>query len=305
MNGMIIIDKPAGITSFDVVSRLRRITGERRIGHAGTLDPMATGVLPVFLGTATKTISLLPCHDKRYTASFRLGVETDSGDRTGKVIHTSPVTAGIQEVQSAAAKLKGDILQTPPMVSAVRHNGRRLYELAREGVEVEREARPVTIYELYITGGNEAEGTYTMEVYCSKGTYIRTLITDIGQELGCGAMMTELRRTFAAGFSLKDAYTLEELTRRNETGTLSGCLKDAAFPFEECPAVSVTEKQAVRFRNGGALAFDRLGNPPKVGLCRVLREGICIGIAQADPEKQELKIKCLFGGSEQNGNHQC
>ena len=195
--GILCIDKPEGFTSFDVVAKLRGIARERRVGHAGTLDPMATGVLPLFFGRATKACDILPRQDKRYLASFKLGVTTDTQDITGTVLSEQTPDADEARVRAAAAGLVGDIMQTPPMYSAVRVNGQRLYELARRGVEVERAARPVTVYSIDFTACDVQANTFTIDVHCSKGTYIRTLIADIGAALGCGAVMTALRRTMA------------------------------------------------------------------------------------------------------------
>lgn len=294
MNGIIIVDKPAGITSFDVVSRLRKLTGERKIGHAGTLDPMATGVLPLFLGSATRAVSLLPCQDKRYTAGMKLGITTDTGDITGHILSRAGVHATGEDVIRTAESFRGPILQTPPMVSAVRYQGHHLYEYARAGVEVPRPPRPVTVYDLAVRSTDEAAGEYELEVSCSKGTYIRTLITDIGQRLGGGAVMTSLRRTFAAGFPIESAFTLEQLARLAADGRLEECRLDIETPFSSLPAVEVTSRQAVRFRNGGGLSLRRVDAAPSEGSCRVWGEGRLLGIARVDQDAQELRVAALF-----------
>ena len=294
MNGIIIVDKPAGITSFDVVSRLRKLTGERKIGHAGTLDPMATGVLPLFLGSATHAVSLLPCQDKRYAAGLRLGVTTDTGDITGRVLSRADVHVTGDEFIRAAESFRGPILQTPPMVSAVRYQGRHLYDYARAGIEVPRPPRPVTFYELAARTVDESAGEYGLEVACSKGTYIRTLVTDIGQRLGCGAAMTSLRRTFAAGFPIGSAFTLEQIARLSADGRLEECRMDVETAFASLPAVEVTPRQAVRFRNGGGLSLQRVDAAPSEGNCRVRGDGRLLGIACVDREAQELRVAALF-----------
>ena len=212
MSGILLVDKPAGWTSHDVVGRLRRMTGQRRIGHSGTLDPMATGLLVVFLGRATRAVEFAEGHDKAYTALLRPGVVTDTLDTTGAVLATSPERPTRSELEAALGAFRGEIEQLPPMYSALKHNGKKLYEIARAGGEVERKPRPVTIYRLECTG--ERGGDFVLEVECSKGTYIRTLCDDIGRALGCGACMSGLRRTRAGGFDVRDALTIEEIERR-------------------------------------------------------------------------------------------
>jgi tRNA pseudouridine55 synthase len=294
MKGIICIDKPAGITSFDVVAKLRKLTGERRAGHAGTLDPMATGVLPVFFGEATKAIPLLPCQDKRYTAGLRLGITTDTGDITGKTISSFEVNSKPEEVVAAALSLKGDIEQMPPMYSAIRLGGRHLYEIAREGREVKRATRPVTIYDIAVTGRDVESGDYTIEVSCSKGTYIRTICEDIGHNLGCGATMSSLRRTFAAGIEIGSCVSLEEVKKLAEKDKLQDIILKVEDIFKELPEIHVTQKQMVRFRNGGALSFERLEHPPESGICQVNCDGLLIGIGEIDSKLRQVNIKCHF-----------
>ena len=210
-NGIIIIDKPAGWTSMDVCAKLRGILGERRIGHAGTLDPMATGVLPVFVGSATRAVEFAEKGDKEYLAGLRLGLVTNTQDTTGEVLEERPVSVARSELTALLERFTGDILQIPPMYSAIKRNGKKLYELARKGLEVERAPRPVTIHELELLGWPAAGEDFSLRVRCSKGTYIRTLCHDIGQALGCGGCMSSLRRTMAAGFTLDQAVTLERV----------------------------------------------------------------------------------------------
>lgn len=209
-SGIVVIDKPAGWTSMDVCAKLRGILKERRIGHGGTLDPMATGVLPVFAGSATKAVEFAEKGDKEYIAGLRLGVETNTQDVTGEILETRPVAADRTDLEGVLPRFTGPIAQIPPMFSAIKRDGKKLYELARAGKEVQRDPRPVTIHALEIleqTSGAD----YLLRVRCSKGTYVRTLCHDIGQALGCGGCMSSLRRTMAAGFALEQAVTLEEV----------------------------------------------------------------------------------------------
>ena len=210
MTGFIILDKPEGITSFIGGAIVRRVTGEKKTGHTGTLDPIATGVLPVAVGgNAPRFIELLPSHDKGYRASFKLGTTTDTLDITGTVLSTCDNIPDEDEVKKAISHFQGAIEQLPPMYSAIKKDGKRLYELARQGIEVEREKRIVTIYSCEFVSFENGE--YTIDVKCSKGTYIRSLISDIGEMLGCGAVMTALRRTLSNGFSI-DGETLWKVT---------------------------------------------------------------------------------------------
>ena len=211
-NGIIIIDKPADWTSMDVCSKLRRLLDERRVGHAGTLDPMATGVLPVFVGRATRAVEFAESGGKTYVAGLKLGLETDTQDSTGQVLAEQSVTCDRAAVEAVLEGFRGDILQVPPMYSALKVNGKKLYQLARKGKTVERKPRPITIFGLDILR-QDAPDHYTIQVTCSKGTYIRTLCHDIGQKLGCGGVMDALRRTEAAGFTLEQAVTVEQVVQ--------------------------------------------------------------------------------------------
>ena len=214
-NGIIIIDKPAGWTSMDVCAKLRGILHEKRVGHAGTLDPMATGVLPVFVGQATKAVSFAEGGKKVYEAVLQLGRVTDTQDTTGETLEERAVTVTADDVRAALPRFLGEIEQIPPMYSAIKVNGQKLYDLARQGKEVARKPRRITIYDLALTEelGN---GQYALRVECSKGTYIRTLCHDLGQALGCGGCMAALRRTEASGFGIGEAVTLEDAAREGE-----------------------------------------------------------------------------------------
>ena len=218
-NGILIIDKPAGWTSHDVVAKLRGLLRERRIGHAGTLDPMATGVLPVFVGRATRAVEFAAEREKEYLAGLRLGVVTDTQDTTGTVLETHPVCVDRPQVEAVLARFRGEITQIPPMYSAIKREGKKLYELARRGQEVERQPRPITIEALDLLD-QVSPTEYTLRVRCSKGTYVRTLCHDIGQALGCGGALFSLRRTQSAGFSLDQAVTMDRYFSRYPALTL-------------------------------------------------------------------------------------
>lgn len=224
MNGILIIDKPAGITSHDVVSRVRRILGTRRVGHSGTLDPFATGVMVILVGQATRLAQFLDKDEKEYEAVVRFGFETDTGDRTGspKSQVQSPKAMDLEVIRRALAEFRGEIEQTPPMYSAKKVEGKKLYEHARKGETIDRDAVPIKISALEIIDGsatnNLGDGTWDLglRIVCSAGTYIRTLAEDIGRKMGTLAHLAELRRTRAGRFSIKESVTLEELERRDD-----------------------------------------------------------------------------------------
>lgn len=292
VNGVLIIDKPEGFTSFDVCAKLRRIAGQRRIGHTGTLDPMATGVMVVLLGTATRAAELIPVHDKRYTAGFRLGMTTDTLDITGEVRSTAEVNIDRAQAENILERFRGEIDQLPPMYSAVHLDGKRLYELAREGVEVERTPRRVTIHHLELLDYDSETACGTLDVSCSKGTYIRSLIDDIGAALGCGGVMTSLRRTEACGFPLEEAITIAQAQELGENGQLSERIVPTERVFEALPLCTVTEKQSVRYRNGGELDLVRVRmqrTELRDGLARVCDSDGFIGIGKIDTEAGLLR----------------
>lgn len=296
MTGIILLDKPKDITSFGAVARVRRICGEKKCGHTGTLDPMATGVLTVMLGGATRFIELLPSHNKAYRASFRLGTITDTLDITGKILETREVSVTAEEVKEKLKAFIGDISQLPPMYSAVSVNGQRLYDLARQGIEVERKSRQVTVFSIDVLSENEETGEYEIQVECSSGTYIRTLISDLGEALGCGAVMTDLRRTKANGFEIRNAVTLEQLEEAVNGGKISDLLIPVDRALEEYPVIKVSEAQAKRFRNGGELSLERLRYPRMLGYFRVYDpDGNFIGIGEIG-QKDCLEIKRVFMG---------
>ncbi len=249
VNGIFIIDKPEGMTSHDVVSRMRRILNQKRVGHGGTLDPMATGVLPVFAGRSTHATGFVQEGGKLYAARMRLGVTTDTQDTTGEVLETRPVTCGRADVEAALAPFCGEIEQIPPMYSAVSVGGVRLYKLARQGVEVAREPRRVTVDGLTL-GETVAENEYELLVACSKGLYVRTLIADIGEALGCGAAMSGLRRLRAGGFSIEDAMTLEEAAELAQAGRIAEAAQSADVLFAGLPELRLPARGETVIKNG-------------------------------------------------------
>ncbi len=245
VNGVVIIDKPKGVTSHDVVGMIRKRFNTRRVGHTGTLDPLATGVLPVCIGSATKAAGMLTAADKRYTAVLMLGKRTDTLDICGRVLEENKVGISDGQARECIAGFIGEQEQLPPMYSAIKQNGRKLYELAREGVEVEREKRRVNIYSIEITG---LKLPYiTIDVRCSKGTYIRSLCDDIGTRLGCGAVMTELRRTETAGFGIDEAYTPDALDALED---INAAVRPTDGLFSHLPAIYLNEKQERSIVNG-------------------------------------------------------
>ena len=249
MNGIVIIDKPQGWTSQDVTARLRRVFQTRRIGHGGTLDPMATGVLPVFVGRATRGVEFFEHAEKTYEATLRLGLTTDTEDITGTVLTEQDAFVTGSQLEAVLEKFRGEILQVPPMYSALKVGGQKLVDLARKGKEVERKPRPITIHELTLLG-MEADGI-RLRVRCSKGTYIRTLCKDIGEALGCGGCMAALRRTQAGEYTIGEAVPLLELLEMENPEQV---LRDVDTMFRNYPEVILTENQEKRCRNGAAFS---------------------------------------------------
>ncbi len=246
-NGIIVIDKGQDWTSMDVCAKLRRTMNERRIGHAGTLDPMATGVLPVFVGRATRAVEFSSEGEKEYVAGLRLGLTTDTQDTSGETLSISDIRPDSQAVSAVLDQFRGDILQIPPMYSAIKINGKKLYDLARKGKVVEREPRPVTIHSLVLERQTQ-EGDYLLRIRCSKGTYIRTLCHDIGALLGCGGCMSSLRRTMAAGFTLEEAVTLDEVLNHPDPQSL---LTNCDRCFKEYATLTCTDHQRDKFIKNG------------------------------------------------------
>ena len=291
MQGLLLLNKPEGKTSFSCVAAIKRIANEKRVGHTGTLDPMATGVLPVFLGRATTLCGMLLDADKRYTATVRLGLTTDTDDITGAVLTEKEVNVTEEQLISALNRFTGKQKQIPPMYSAIKKDGVRLYALAREGKTVEITPRDVEIFSIKLTSPLK-DNSFTVDVHVSKGTYIRSLARDIGEYLGCGATLTALERTYAAGYDISQCVKLEDLTNDNIADFVAS-EETAVSRFRE---INVTEKQAVRFLNGGQLGFDRLkvSNFADGELLRVKYADKLLGIGYADNEKNQVAIKCIL-----------
>ena len=251
MQGILIVDKPTDWTSFDVIAKLRGILGTRKLGHSGTLDPMATGVLPVFCGGASKAVDLQLDHTKAYRAVLKLGARTDTGDVTGTVLETAPVTAGEKELLEVLPQFVGSQMQTPPMYSAVKINGQPLYKMARQGIEVERKARPIEIFSLEY-GGSPAENEYELTVRCSKGTYIRVLLEKIAAAMGQKGTMSALRRVAAGVYTEADAHTLEEIQAAKNEGpaALEALMLPVESVFGSLPLLTVAPKVEQHLYNG-------------------------------------------------------
>jgi tRNA pseudouridine55 synthase len=286
MDGILNINKPQDLTSFDVVARIKRITGERHTGHAGTLDPLATGVLPICLGKATRVIEYLFNETKTYEAEIELGVTTDSYDSTGTVTGKADFSNVTREnLEAVLASFRGQISQTPPMYSALKHNGIPLYKLARSGIEVERKSRPVQVYKLVVTEWHPP--FFKLEVVCGKGTYIRALAQDIGQALGCGAVMKSLVRTRVGPFDLKESITLEHLEHMTASGYAERYLYPADYALQSFDAMVVNHDQQCLLIHGSAigLASNSAEIKPST-LCRVYNEGgVFIGMVECDAAK--------------------
>lgn len=291
MQGLLLIDKPCGITSFKAVADIRRKSGERRVGHTGTLDPMATGVLPILIGKATALSSYLLDADKEYRATILLGTVTDTCDITGKVISKNEVNVSTDAFEAVLREFTGEIKQTPPLYSAIRQNGVHLYELARKGMEAEIPERNVTVYSAKLVKVNN-DCEFVVDFSVSKGTYIRSLARDIGERLGCGATLSSLRRTSASGFTLDDCTPLESIDSDNITSYILS-EEVAVRHFRE---IYVTEKQAIRFSNGGPLSYDRLKNADFTDgeLIRVKFGSMFLGLGFADHQNQQISIKCVI-----------
>ena len=291
-SGILVMNKPQGFTSFDVIGKLRGILKMRRLGHTGTLDPMAEGVLPVLIGTAAKACDILPDETKAYRAGFRLGTVTDTQDSTGNVLETHDADVTEAELLAVLPQFTGEIRQIPPMYSAVQINGKRLYALAREGKEIERPARTVTVHSLTLTEFDPAAQCGTLEIVCGKGTYVRTVIHDLGRTLGCGGCMTSLVRTAACGFMLADAHTFDEVQQAADSGMLESLIVPADRLFTALPAVTLSEAQTRLYKNGVRLDLNRVrGISAETVRYRVYGcNGCFFGLADADRQEGCLRI---------------
>ena len=251
MNGIVIVDKPQEWTSQDVTARLRRVFNTRRIGHGGTLDPMATGVLPVFVGRATRGVEFFEHAEKTYETVLRLGLTTDTEDVWGETLEEKPVSFTEEKLTEVLESFRGEILQIPPMYSALKVNGQKLCDLARKGREVERKPRPITIHELTLL--EATENTLRLRVRCSKGTYIRTLCKDIGEALGCGGCMAQLRRVTAGEYTIEEAVPLQTLL---DAQNPEEYLRGVDTMFRNHPSVTLTANQEKRCRNGNSFTVN-------------------------------------------------
>ena len=286
-NGIIIIDKPADWTSMDVCAKLRGILKTKKVGHAGTLDPMATGVLPVFVGQATRGVSFAESGEKEYVATLRLGLVTDTQDTSGRTLAEHPVTVTMDDLAAVLPRFTGAIEQIPPMYSAIKINGQKLYDLARQGREVERKPRPVTIHQLELLE-QLSDTDFALRVRCSKGTYVRTLCHDIGQALGCGGGMASLRRTMAAGYTLAESHTIDEVQSQGEA-----LLRPVDTLFRQYPEYRIAHPRVeLLCRNGNAFTVK---TPLENGIYRVYgMEGDFLCLSRLE-NGQMTSIKNFFG----------
>lgn len=289
-SGIILINKPKGFTSFDVIAKMRGILRERKLGHSGTLDPMATGVLPVFIQKATKACDILPDNEKSYRAEFMLGFSTDTQDTSGEILKKSEIKVTREELEKMIKTFEGETDQLPPMYSAVQVGGKRLYDLARQGIEVERESRKITVYEIKLESFDEKNQSGTLFVSCSKGTYIRTIIYDIGQKLGCLATMSGLERLSSSGFKLCDCVTLSEL----EELVKEGRAEEKILPVDECfklyPKLALSEAQARMYKNGIKLDSLKVKGAQEKGIYRVYSQGEFLGLCERKEDEDILRI---------------
>lgn len=258
MNGILLIDKAEGWTSSDVVIKLKGVLRERRVGHSGTLDPMATGLLAVFVGRATRAVEFAEAHDKRYTAGLRLGVTTDTQDVTGSVLRSCQTNVAEDELKAVLTRFTGELEQIPPMYSAIKINGQKLYDIARRGGEVERRPRHITVSGISVVGrsGND----FVLDISCSKGTYIRTLCNDIGDALGCGGCMSSLRRTAAGDFSVSQAYTIDEVVAAAAAGEAGKLLLPTDSMFAALPRCTAGAQDERRIKNGNEIKTPALAD---------------------------------------------
>lgn len=293
LQGVLCIHKPQEFTSFDVIGKLRGILKIRRLGHTGTLDPMATGVLPVLVGRATRACDILPEQNKAYCAGVRFGMETDTEDIWGTPIAYYPQMHVTRDaLEAILPQFLGEIEQVPPMYSAVSVDGKRLYELARKGVVIDRPSRRVEIRAITIEAWDEVQQTATLAVACGKGTYIRTLLADIGKALGGGAVMTSLCRTMANGFTLEQCHTFGEVAQMVESGTLQSNLIPTDRLFAALPKLTLSQKQSTLYQNGVKLLLERVGGIlPDADIYRVYgADGTFFGIAHADRAEGQLRV---------------
>ena len=298
MQGLILINKPNGITSFSAVSAVKRAAKEKRVGHTGTLDPMATGVLPILLGRATSLSSLMLDADKKYKAKIKLGITTDTDDITGNTVAEKIPSVSEEMLLEALKHFEGKQLQRPPMYSAIKKDGVRLYKLAREGKTAEIDLREIEVFSIKLLNSLDSNNEFLIETHVSKGTYIRSLARDIGEYLGCGATLSALERSYASGFDIDKCVPLQSLNEDN----ISEYILNEEIAVKHLREINVTEKQAVRFTNGGQLGFDRLKTADfKDGeLLRVKFGNLFLGVGFADCQRCEVGIKCIINYPDKN-----
>lgn len=289
-DGILIVNKPAGMTSFDVVAKIRKLYGTRQVGHTGTLDPMAEGVLVLLIGRAVKASEYAVCHDKTYRAGLRLGITTDTEDVTGKILTRSDKLPSEAEVLASVKSFAGEITQVPPMYSALKVGGEKLCDLARQGKTVEREARPITIYEISCETADEVSGGYILSVKCSKGTYIRTLCADIGAKLGCGGAMSSLIRTETGGFTLSDSHTLAELEALAPEEREALLLPTESI-FSSLPAVRLPEFFARLALSGNEIYLSKIGQSFPLGARVRLYDGTFFALGEVREFENGAAIK--------------
>ena len=295
MTGILPVKKPQAFTSFDVIGKLRGVTKTRKIGHSGTLDPMATGVLPLFFGGATKCCDILPNGDKKYVAEIKFGIVTDTQDTTGKVLSECESHVSESDFETVMEGFIGKQLQLPPMYSAVKVNGRPLYDLAREGKTVERAQKEIEVYYINLLDFDEHAQTAKIEVSCGKGTFIRTLINDMGEKLGCGAAMSSLERTMASGFDISECYTIAEVEEMMKAGTFEEHLIPLERLFEDLPRLVLDDFDKRLYRSGVPLELQKRGWSGIAGDIAVFDEsGMLLGLSYMDEEANELKLKKML-----------
>lgn len=293
LSGVILVNKHKGVTSHDIVFKIRRLFGTKKVGHTGTLDPLATGVLPVLVGRAAKAAEYLLSENKKYVAEIMLGITTDTEDITGNILTKCDTLPTKNEFFDACRHFEGEIMQTPPMYSALKVNGQKLVDLARRGIEIEREARKITIFKIVPSVIDEDTGRYKIEVSCSKGTYIRTLCADIGAFLGCGATMAELERTQSGDFKLESAYTIDELEKMSEAERNSLLLPPENL-FLEAPCVRFSEFYTRLFKSGCEIYQRKIGTDFPLGThLRVYDENEFLALAKVNDYPDGTAIKSI------------
>ena len=294
VHGILLLDKRLSVSSNRALQEVRRLYNANKAGHTGSLDPLATGLLPLCFGEATKVSAMMLDDNKRYQVVVKLGVMTDTGDAEGKIIEEKPVPElSLEDIEVCLQSFSGEIDQVPPMYSALKHNGKKLYELAREGKVIERKARRITIFELKLL--NTTSDSLTLDVFCSKGTYIRSLAEDIGHKLGCGGTVVELRRMQAGQFKIEDALTLEQL-QQMDPEKLKGLLIDVDKPLEGMPALELSASQAILIKQGQQINMEK--TEAIQGMVRMYSEQVFLGLGEMLLDGKLLPKKIFNLGSE-------